>query len=450
MAIHSSAIVPARKLGGGGSIQSCRLMSRFLAKLFIVVVMGNGLIANYAPDIGVNAGTLCIDVMCLVLLFVAIISEISSHQNIRSIIISAPVFIVFLVIAILTMVSVLAVGVYSRGLLSDLRIRFLYFLVAPSLYVLLRPSDVKSVFQFFIDCGVFFCIFAIVQFTFASVLDPKLLSVRYDGTLALSWSESTGSSVLRSNALMGNAIEFGGVAVMLFASALSEVFEHGANPTRIAKVTVIAVGCYFSYSRVACVALVVIFVALFFRMSRARGMNKFLRFIVLFALLGISLYILLGNSELVGRFMGSDEFTTSSNLAHANNTKKVLQAIGENPIFGTGLGTQLVSDTRSTADGWWFQLAAETGVFVLMLYAGLYIALGRELYASQGRDSGITEELSIVCLACLVYFLVVSFINSSFAGRADLTLFMTLVGLWLASLPNGPMFRGSTNRCKLD
>lgn len=409
--------------------------SAFLVKMFILVVMGNGLIANYAPHIGVNAGTFCIDAMVVILCAAAIFKELSGKSEGRNVIPAGykAVFVAFCFIVALTVLSIEVVGFYSPGLLSDLRIRLLYFLVAPMVFVLLDHEDSRSVFRFFVGCGTGFCLFAIVQSVFASSIDAKLLSVEYDGTLALSWSNETMSATLRSNALMGNAIEFGGVCIIVFACALSEAFAEGFTPFRVVCIAIISVGCYCTYSRIAFAGLIVLSAFIYLRLGKTQGVNKYLKFALAAVSIGLALFCLLGQSALMDRFLGQDEFTSASNEAHASNIGKSIEVISNNPLFGTGLGTQLVSDERATADGWWFQLAAETGVIVFALYIFIFLFLGVRVFMAQRQSRGFIEMLSVSLLVVLVYFMLVSVINSSFFGRADLNLFFVLVGCWLSA-----------------
>lgn len=404
----------------------------FVAKLFVLVIMGNGLIANYVPQLGVNMGTLCIDVLVLALAAGAIVKECLGKSGGKSVIPAGQkdIFVVFIFVAALTLASYLAVGAYSPGLMSDLRIRFFYFLITPALFVLLTPSSASRVMRFFVNCGVAFSLFAIVQSVFVAQLDSKLLSVEYDGTLALEWSDA--GLVLRSNALMGNAIEFGGVCVMLFCTSLAEIFSEDITLPRLVKSLIIAAGCYFSYSRVAFAGLAFVFVALFFMLGRSKGMNKVLQFVVVGFALVIGVFSLLGDSALFARFLGTDAFTQFSNDSHEANIFRAFETIGENFVFGTGLGTQLVSDSRALADGWWLQLACETGVFVFLLYAYFFVKLGFRLLRGYVAGSGFHRVASAVCLVTLCYFVVASIINSSFVGRADLTLFFVLIGCWEA------------------
>ena len=409
--------------------------SAFFSKLFIAVIMGNGLIANFAPSIGVNAGTFAIDLMVVVLFAYASIKEMSGRSQGRFLIPHGykPLFIIMLLIGALTALNSVVVGYYAPGLLSDLRIRFLYFLVVPAVYVILEPQEAQGVFAFFLNCGVLLCLFAIAQSLFSAYLDPKLLSVEYDGTLALSWSNETMSATLRSNALIGNAIEFGGVCVMLFAGCLADLLKNGFSPLRTIRAVVVLAGCYFSYSRIAFAGIVLISAALFLRLSKQKGVKKYLAFFILSFATITSLYLLLGDSALIDRFLGEDEFTSHSNDAHLSNTISALGVISDNALFGTGLGTQLVSDERATADGWWFQLAAETGIIVFVLYVVFFIFLAVKAFQSQKSMTGFCELMSVVVLVILGYFFVASFVNTSFFGRADITLLFILVACWLTS-----------------
>lgn len=413
--------------------------SAILIKLFIIVVMANGLIANFAPSIGVNAGTLCIDAMVIVLSIAAVFKELSGNSKGRSIIPTGYVFlfVAFCLIVAATALSVAIVGYYVPGLLSDLRIRILYFFVAPMVYVLLDQRDSMKVFRFFINCGTVFCLFAIIQSLFADVLDAKFLSVEYDGTLALSWSDETMSATLRSNALMGNAIEFGGVCILLFVCSLCEAFSTGFSLFKVFRIAIIACGCYCTYSRVAFAGMLVLAVFSYLRLGKTQGVNKYLKFAFAAAAIGAALFLLLGESALMDRYLGQDEFTSASNEAHSNNIVKSIEVISENPLFGTGLGTQLVSDERATADGWWFQLAAETGIFVFLLYIYMFVFLAVRSFEVQKKSSGFAETMSVSLFLSLAYFMAVSVVNSSFFGRADLCLFFTLTGCWLSVSSTG-------------
>ena len=409
-----------------------------LAKLLILVIMANGLITNYAPQIGINTGTFCIDVLEIVICFCALIRELSGRTvSGRSMIPDVWVFLLFVLIAVFTLLSVIAVGYYGPGLLTVLRTRFLYWLIAPALFVLVEFVYVDGVLRFFVNCGTVFCCFAIAQALIPNMLDPRLLSVEYDGVLGLSWSEATSSLLLRSNALMGNSIEFGGICVMLFALGLGNIFRNGATPFRIGKVAIIAAGCYFSYSRVACAGIVVVFAVLYFRLYRKPGSGKILTFLVIVAVLGLAGYFVLSGSTLMNRFFGEDVFTQASNASHVSSIGKALDVIADNVLFGTGLGSQTVSISRVISDGWWLQLAAETGLIVLMLYILVYSRITLMAWRSQRYGVGTEEFLAVMILVCLAYFVLASFINSSFVGRADCSLFMCLLGLYLAARDDG-------------
>jgi hypothetical protein len=411
-----------------------RSYAAVLAKLFILVIMANGIIANYAPLKDINAGTFCIDTFVLLLFACALIREpFVNNASGRSLIPDVQVFFLFTLIAVFTLLSIIAVGCYTPGLPTVLRIRFLYWLIVPSLFVLLEREDVDNVLRFFVDCGVVFCCFAIVQALFPDVLGSKLLYVEYDGVLGLNWSESTATLVLRSNALMGNSIEYGGVCVILFALALSNLLSNRATPLGIAKVAIIAAGCYFSYSRIACAGLVVAAAILYFRLYRKPSSSKFLTFFILVMTFGFAGYFVLGGSALMNRFFGNDAFTQASNAYHANSIGDALDVIADNAVFGTGLGTQTVSSSRVISDGWWFQLAAETGLVVLILYFFVYQRIAELAWQSQKSGVGTEELLAVVILVCLTYFILASLVNTSFVGRADCSLFMCLIGLYLAS-----------------
>ena len=402
-----------------------------LVRIFIVVVMANGIIANFLP-LKVNSGTLSIDIVVLILCIFAILQV---HRRIKNgehpfPKICVPFFIIYLLIIIFTLLSIKIVGYYPQGLITNLRIRFYYFLVAPVVFLILSPDDTEDLLEFFINVGACFCIFSIVQGVFGQYLDSRLLEVSYDGSLLVSSDDYT---ELRSNALMGNAIEFGGVCVMLFVCGFISLFQKGFSIFRLARLIVIVCGCYFSYSRIAFAAIIVFFIIIFLiMMKKSVRVMKYSKFILIGGLLIFALIFLLGDNTLLDRFLGTDELTSVSNEGHYNVIIASLNIIKDNLLFGIGLGTQTVSDQSVIRDGWWFQLTTETGLFVFILYIAFFAYLGYLIFRFRNTGDKWHESISIAALLILIYFCIASFINSSFIGRSDLNLFFVIVACWAA------------------
>jgi len=57
-----------------------------LAKSLILVIMANGIIANYMPSKSVNIGTFCIDALVLLLFAYALVRELSANNKTKDMI----------------------------------------------------------------------------------------------------------------------------------------------------------------------------------------------------------------------------------------------------------------------------------------------------------------------------------------------------------------------------
>lgn len=288
-------------------------------------------------------------------------------------------------------------------------------------------GSVRRFYRLFVNCGVFICAFAIVQYVCRDFLPDSLLVLNGEEIFTLH-----GSDVIRVTGLMGNTIIFGGYSIVLFSLVWAELITKRYRPFLLwVKLAVIASANYFTFSRASVVGMAAVFVLEFvlYGCTHRRAFETMfvtLIFLVVALLLVLTLF---GDSVIVQRLLGQNaDWTAGSDSGHFSMIDAAAQEIGRNWLIGTLMG----QSNSVITDGTFWAYLLEMGVPVFLVYCILlFVLLLIALRNCKSKDR-MTGGICTAYIGMNAYLLIFSFINSAYAARSVLVFVWLIGGMMLA------------------
>lgn len=297
----------------------------------------------------------------------------------------------------------------------------------------LNRESIRRFYRMFVNCGVFICAFAIVQYVFRGILPDSLLVLDGEDIFTLH-----GSDVIRVTGLMGNTIIFGGFAIVLFSLVWAELIAKKYRPFLLwVKLAVIALANYFTISRASVVGMAAVFVLEFvlYGCTHRRAIESIVITVIFLFLALLVVFTLFGDSVIIQRLLGQNsDWTAGSDAGHFNMIDLAVEAIGQNWLIGTLMG----QSNSVVTDGTFWAYLLEMGVPVFLVYCILLFSLLLIALRNCKSKDKMTCGLSIAYIGMNAYLLVFSFINSAYAARSVLVFVWLIGGMMLAITARKP------------
>jgi hypothetical protein len=287
---------------------------------------------------------------------------------------------------------------------------------------------------------IFFTVslFGIIQVVFGKYLPISLLTIK--GTSIFGFY---GTDIIRPTALIGNTIEFAGVALMSFVYYYLKYFlEKRRDLFTSVALIVSAYAVIISYSRAALVGMVIIVVLFNFIKDKKYGFVTKSSAVLYGILVIFIIFFIFSGSFLTDRFIHPDPSTLGSNVVHYKQTISAIQHIITYPLTGVGIGTQGPSANGNLiiiTDGFLFQLLLEYGVIVGCIYFLFIIYIVRYIY--KNINIKFMNFPSFFSVISLISFHILGIINSSYMFSSVLIILWFFVG---ASLVEIRRYKGSS------
>lgn len=299
----------------------------------------------------------------------------------------------------------------------------LFFICAMTL----DRRSISSFYNFFINCGVFICAFAIVQYLFRDFLPDSFLFLNDEGNFGF-----YGEDAIRVTGLMGNTIIFSGFTIILFALVWAEIISgrYKINALWI-KLIFIATANFLTFSRASIVGMVAVFVFEIFLYGVTHGNAAKSILLIVFLLFAaiFLMFTVFRNTIIVKRLIDSDSLWNSgSDAGHLVMIQEAIDAIKENWLLG--------QNNKIITDGAIWAYMLEMGIPVFLVYCVVvFVFVLFAIKHCKSRNKMICN-LSLGYVGMYAYFLVSSLINSAYAARSVLVFVWFIGGMMFAAAAN--------------
>ena len=402
-------------------------MIDILIGCILFCVLFRGFIENF-----LGHGTVYVDFLFLILLFwtiyICVSSRVLDHRGIYSKFFRIYFLWIFLcVIVSLSQVLTKNTTVYDAiiGLRNNCIYTGLFFVSA----IKLNMARIKSLYGFFINGGVFICLFAISQYIFRNYYPNSLLFLNDEGNFGF-----YGVDAIRVTGLMGNTIIFGGFSIVLFSLIWSQIINNHYRPMILwVKLIVVAISNYLTFSRASIVGMIGVFVLEYIidGFSKKKYRRTFLTIFLGFLICIVLAFTLFRDSIIIRRlFEGDILWNTGSDAVHFSMIQDATDMLQAHWLFGTLTG----KSNEVITDGIFWAYLLEMGIPVFLVYCILVLALTIFALKQCKSQDKTVRTLSIGYVGMNFYFILSSFINSSYAGRSVIIFVWFIGGMMLAAV----------------
>lgn len=399
-------------------------MLDLLVLLTVLLVTFRGFIDNF-----IGYGTLLVDVCFAVLLgwsiFAVVTGRVGRSRN-RTILYFYLLWIVLCVLlAFLQWISG-QTSFYDAvlGLRNNNIYTLLFFVVT----LRMDRQGIKPLYRLFIDCGVLICAFAIVQFLLRNVLPESLLVLNGEDIFRLQESD-----IIRVTGLMGNTIIFGGYAIVLFALVWAQLLTLKFRSVLLwGKLIIIAVANAFTFSRASVAGMVMIAFVQFilYGCTHRRTWEYLASAAAAVCVLAVVVVVFFWDSTIIQRLFNLNSiWNEGSDEGHFQMIRDAIGVIGEHWAIGTMMG----ASNTVVADGVFWAYLLEWGVPVFLVYAVLFLWIGKIALRKCSSENRLTATLANGFLGMSLYMVCFSFINSAYGARSVLVFFWMVGGMLLAT-----------------
>lgn len=394
---------------------------------YILTLMTFGFWVNFASF------SLIIDVAGITMLVCSIVrckGKIRIISEYRSIYVEVAVF--FFGIFIISLISWIR-DITLRMCILGAR-DYWEFILLGFIIILVIPNEEghDRLLNYITTFSVVMCAFGIFQFVFHSRLPDSLLHVRSG---RLDYVYGLGDLIFRINGLFENAIVFNGIIIISSALTFAALLVKGKSLYRLLGFGIAVIANILTFSRAALVGSIMVYSIEYILLGKKGRAEKYIRVLAISAA-GIFLFMTFASDTALYQRLFNSSITLTSDIVHTTTIRQAQEAITDNWLLGLGMGTQGYDSVGSTVsvirDGCWMQFALELGV-PLALWGGVLLLT---LLATANRRLRFVRCLSqrISCgvyIAVTLYFIVASFINSSYNAKEVFGLCWVLTGLML-------------------
>ncbi len=280
--------------------------------------------------------------------------------------------------------------------------------------------------------SVLMCFFGIIQFIFHSKLPESLLHVRSG---RLDYVYGLGDLIFRINGLFENSIVFNGIIIISSALTFAALLVKGKSIYRLLSFGITVIANILTFSRVALIGSIMVYCVVYILLGKKGKAEKYIKILAI-GTTGLFLFMTFASETALYQRLFNSSITLTSDIVHTRTILQAHEAIRDNWLLGLGMGTQGYDSSGSTVnvirDGCWMQFALELGVPLTLWIAGLLLillvtAIRRLKYVYYPSQ----KIVCVVFISITLYFIVASFINSSYNAKEVFGLCWVITGLML-------------------
>lgn len=340
-----------------------------LACCLVLVCFGSGAI-NWAGLMGTSTATYIIDGLAVMMGAHLLFSLVAG----RATRLATRVWVGWIVLGSAILLLVLAHGTSPIDVLPQARTMLLYPVVAYYIASFVDVEGARAVLRTVIYSGAVVALLGILQVLVGRAL-PEWLLHSPDAEVFGYFT----SSLTRANGLIGNSIVFASALLLIFCILLFDDIGLTGR-TRFVLSTLVALGIFASFSRVAIVAAVSVALLCFGRSAKrliGSASIAISAILIIFGVVAPGAIEWAASSFLFqGIFGGQDAAVAASTDLHDQFAALALDAFIRSPIWGSGLATQVQTESTVAGeiitDGTFLVLIAEGGIMLLAAFLVLW------------------------------------------------------------------------------
>lgn len=416
-----------RAVGDGGRLPVLTL---------VVVLMYAGLI-NLVPTGSVQLATVVTDLLVLAMVVAAVLEAARQRDRVR-----VPAWCWALLLLAATYLALLAGGSESLGTeLTTMRNVVLYSFVALYPAVRLRSRHaVRTIKRGVIYLCVPVAGLGILQSVAGARLPARFLAPRDAPVFGY-----FGTTIVRSNGLIGNSIVYSTFLLLMLALTLA-VFLESRERRFLLIAALLVVGIFLTYSRIAFVGAFIVVAAVYLidGAARRRAPARVVALtvvaaiaVVLIAVVDPARRYVQGSFVYQSLFLSQNASVQGSNQGHRLDVAIGIDRFHAHPWLGGGIGStaqysSLAEFGASITDGAFWARLAETGLVGMAAHALVIVtslsALAVAAFGARGRSA-----TAVALLAYSLYEVAAAaFVNSAYYGKTPFVLFWLLFGVAIA------------------
>ena len=276
--------------------------------------------------------------------------------------------------------------------------------------------------------------FGIIQFLFNSYMPDILLHM---GSSSIAYVYGLGNLVFRANGLFENTIVYGGILDALLTFIMARIIYEEKKKKHLFDAIIVFSTIILTFSRVAILGtLGIILFEILINSRKAIG-SRLIKIVLIIVMILWIVPTYFSNTVFYKNLIGQSSNTQRSNQVHLEAFDTAQEVLEDNWICGVGMGTQGYESTGSTVkvirDGTWYTFALELGIpltalyWVILLMILLYIF--KRIY--EGNASAEQKIYMVSSITAIVFFIISSFMNSSYIARENMALSWLLIAFAL-------------------
>ena len=391
---------------------------------YIFFLFSYGFLNNFLSKSG-NYGSFIFDGI-LIILYIPLFFKSVAYQHVRKLLFFGAYILLFFIVSAFSFDSI-------SNLISGIRNHLLYTFSWIIGYSYTNLKNRQTIKKYISVLGTIICAFAIFQSLFNRVLPEELLNIK--GVTAFS---IYGVTSYRCNGLIGDMLTFGGFSIVIYLINFAQLYVEKSNSKNVvqknrinildlALISIPIASNLLTFSRASIFGMLIC-IFLSFVIAENKLIKKMI-FILILA--SIALYVLFFTkmgAAILYRFTDTSSFNKSSDAVRYIQYSEALYAMKNNFFFGIGMGSQLGNSNRIVTDGYWFSCLLEMGVPLFVMYFAFFIYTAIDACLVLLKRENNTFSIALVYFLSICYFIVFSFINSSFEVRTNICLVLFIYG----------------------
>lgn len=289
----------------------------------------------------------------------------------------------------------------------------------------LTKKEYISIMDTIENLGTASAAFGIIQFLFNSYMPDILLHM---GSSSIAYVCGLGNPVFRANGLFENTIVYGGILDALLTFIMARIIYEEKKKKHLFDTMIVFSTIILTFSRVAIFgALSIILFEILINSREAIG-SRLIKIVLIIVLILWIVPTFFSNTVFYRNFIGQSSNTQRSNQIHSEAFDTAQKVLEDNWICGVGMGTQGYESTGSTVkvirDGTWYTFALELGIPLTALYWVVLLMILSYIFKRIHEGNASIEQKSYMAssITAIVFFIISSFVNSSYIARENMAL----------------------------
>lgn len=404
-------------------------ISLLLVFLIIFFTLFRGLLSNYFSFMSLVSDIVFF--VCLAYILIVMVLKkkfFFSKENKVILFIYAIWFLLAFIVLLLQMLC--KIEIYRDAILG---FRNDIFYTIPFLLIMISFNENMCIkaYNYIKILGVFVCIFAIIQYVFRKYLPVELLTLKVDSVASF-----IGTDVIRVTALLGNSIIYSGFSVIMISIFYAEYLEKKKREYLILLIIAV-ISNLFSFSRASIVGMVMVMIFEYLLFSRNGKLSRtFIRILVALIIIIVLLilcFTVFKDTIIVRRLFISGSFSDKiSNETHTQTILNAIDTIYDNVFLGLGFGKVgyacSLASREVIRDGTFWIYILEWGLPLNIIYWLMLYKIIKKTYIST-RTIKKNMAIKYSFISMYLYFVVASFINSSYSARSVLVIVWIFTGI---------------------